>query len=292
MSFSIGLDIGGTKIAGAVFDTQGTEQAQIIQPTPRDYKSFVLACGDVVKNLEQKMGAGASVGLGLPFAVANMPFLMGQPLQHDIEALLQRRVRMANDANCAALSEAKDGAGAGYRSVFGLIMGTGVGGGFVCDGRIVEGANGLSGEIGHLPLPYYEPSDGDLVPCGCGQKGCIEKLTCGAALARLYHKMTGKESDAPQISALANAGDSEAVQVLDRFYTVVAKAMVAIIHTFDPHVIVVSGGLNNLPGLYDAVPKRWGDYTISKSITTRFLRAHHGAMSGLRGAAWLGASVE
>jgi N-acetylglucosamine kinase len=146
----------------------------------------------------------------------------------------------------------------------------------------------LSGEIGHLALPYYEASDGELVPCGCGQTGCIEKLIAGAALARLYHAMTGKDADARHIAELARRGEADALGVLDHYYTIVAKALVTVLHSFDPEIITVSGGLNALPGLYSEVPKRWGKYAVTRNPVTKFVPAMFGAMAGLRGAAWLG----
>jgi len=287
VSFFTGLDIGGTKIAGAVFSADGKEVGQIVVPTPKDYSAVVTACGDIVVQLDKRCGQKASVGIGAPYAVANMPFMVGKPFQKDLENVLARPVRTANDANCLALAEAVDGAGAGYANVFGLIMGTGIGGGLILNGKIVEGANGTTGEIGHVPLPYYEASDGPLTKCGCGQTGCIERMASGGALARLYEMMTGKKADAAEIAALAGKSDLDALGVLDRFYTVVAKAMVAILHTFDPDIIVVSGGLNDLPGMYQEVPKRWGQYALAKNPKTKFVPAKYGAMAGIRGAAWL-----
>jgi fructokinase len=287
VTFYTGLDIGGTKIAGAVFDSNGQTVDQRLIPTPKSYVEFIDSCSQVIEALDKACNQQALVGVGVPYAVANMPFLVGKPFQKDLESALGRSIRIANDANCAALSEAFDGAGAGHESVLGLILGTGVAGGFVVHGRIVEGANGLTGEIGHLPLPYYMPEDGPIIVCGCGQKGCIEKLVAGPALARLYESRTGKHADASHIAELAKSGDIEATQTLDRYYTVLAKALVAVLHSFDPHIIVVSGGLNGLPGLYEHVPKRWGDFALAKAPKTLFVAAKHGSMSGLRGAAWL-----
>lgn len=167
-------------------------------------------------------------------------------------------------------------------------MGTGVGGGFVLNGQVWAGTNGLCGEIGHMALPYYEESDGERVPCGCGQTGCIEKLIAGAALARLYQTLTGREADAKQIAEQARRGDADALRVLDRYYTIVAKAMIAVLHSFDPDIITVSGGLNSLPGLYEEVPKRWGRYAVCKNPATKFVPATFGATAGVRGAALLG----
>lgn len=299
MSFLIGLDIGGTKIAGAVFDSARREIAQIVHPTPPDYSVLVMICQTIVEQLDQKCGGRAPVGVGVPGAIdqttgiipftGNTPCLDGKPLRQDLENVLKRSVRLANDADCAALSEAVDGAGAGQRSVFGLIIGTGVGGGFVIDGKIVAGANGLTGEFGHLLLPFREDADGPFADCPCGQKGCIDKSISGGALARLYRAMTGRNADAEAVAALAGRNDADALRVLDRFYTTVAKAMIAVIYTFDPEIIVVSGGLNGLPRLYDEVPKRWSRYMFGGArLKTKFAAARHGPMSGLRGAAWVG----
>ena len=294
-SNSIGLDIGGSKIAGAVFDEAGRGLAQIAQPMPDTYEKFMDICYATVKQLEEKCGPAGSIGACAPYAdenvCSNIPFLIGKNLIRDFEVVFRRPVPFSNDANCAALAEAMEGAGKGQRAVFGLIVGTGIGGGFVVDGHVMTGANGLSGEIGHLPLPYYEASDGEQVACGCGQKGCIEKLIAGSGLMRLYTSMTGKEAEGKTISDLARHHDKDALRVLDSYYTTVAKAMVTVLHTFDPDIITVSGGLNHLPGLYEEVPKRWGRYAIAKKPNTKFVPAAFGAMAGLRGAAWLGRNL-
>ncbi len=299
MNFAIGLDIGGTKIAGAVYSDDGREVSRSVVPTPKSYLSFVEACATVIDELEKPVDQKATVGIGLPGAVAahaihlptiaNIACLSGKPLQDDLQKRLGRPVRLANDADCAALSEAKDGAGAKYRSVFGLVMGTGVGGGFIYDGKLIQGVNGTTGEIGHLPLPYRDEADGPIVECNCGQKGCIDKSASGPALLRLHHKLTGTMYTAsPQITELARQGDKGALATLDIFFTTVAKSMTAVLHSFNPDVIVVCGGLNNLPGLYEEVPKRWSQFAMVPQVKTRFVPAMHGAITGLRGAAWLG----
>jgi fructokinase len=289
---NIGLDIGGTKIAGAAFDAEGVELVQIAFATPNTYAALLETCRTLVEQLELKCGRADSVGVCAPYAdadtCANVPCLIGKNARQDLEKLLHRPTPFGNDANCAALAEAIEGAGRGYRAVFSLIMGTGIGGGFVLNGHVLAGANGLCGEMGHLPLPHYEESDGELVSCGCGQTGCIEKLIAGEALARLYQSLTGKSADAKQIAEQARQRNTEALHVLDRYYTTVAKAMTAILHMFDPDIITVSGGLNTLPGLYTEVPKRWGKYAICKNPVTKFVPAAFGARAGLRGAALLG----
>lgn len=302
MSRTIGLDIGGTKIAGAIFSDQGEKQAEAVRPTPQSYEEFLEACRAVVAEMEKQVGEASFVGIGLPGAIdhaaervfsANLPFLNGKPFRTDLSSSLSRPVCVANDANCMVLAEAVDGAGKGYETVLGLIIGTGVGSGYIVKGQIVDGPHGLSGEIGHLPLPFREDSDGAPLLCSsCGQKGCIEKYIAGPALSRLYAFMTcGPEKEPAQIAAEASAGDAEALRVLDHYYEMVAKAMIVPIHALDPHVIVVSGGLNALPGLYEEVPKRWGKYCVVKTkLKTRFVQASYGPKAGLRGAALLGRS--
>ena len=302
MAFSIGFDVGGTKIAGAVFAEDGSEAKRVVMPTPKDYPQFLSVCASIAVELDQAVGAKASIGMGIPGAVAakadplptisNIPCLSGQLLQCDLQDKLGRAIRLANDADCAALSEATDGAGVGYKTVFGLVLGTGVGGGLVIDGKLVQGVNGLTGEVGHLPLPHREPKDGPVVGCSCGQSGCIDKSASGPALLRLHHQRTGQTFTAsPQIAELARQGDADALASLDQFYTTIAKSMVPILHMFDPDIIVVCGGLNTLPLLIETVPKRWGAYTMILNLKTKFVAAKHGAMSGLRGAAWLGKRV-
>jgi len=297
MTHLIGLDIGGSKIAGGAFSPAGEKIAERIVPTPDDYAAFLAACRGVVFGLEHEAGAACSVGIGIAGRVTpqgelgdaspNMIFLQGTSLRQDLQVKLGREVRLANDANCMALAEAVDGAGAGYESVLGVTLGTGIGGGFVFRGRIVVGVNGLGAEIGHLPLPFREEADGPIVSCGCKQHGCVEKSISGGALSRLHAFMTGKEAEPSVIAARVRAREAEALRVLDRFYEVFAKAMVVLLHTFDPDVIVAAGGLSSLPGIYEEVPKRWGRYCFASHPLTRFVPALHGPLSGMRGAAFL-----
>jgi fructokinase len=297
MNYSIGLDIGGTKIAGAIFDEAMNVCGEMLLPTPDSYDAFLKVCRDVVVGLEQKVNAKATIGIGVPGIIdrakgsvcaVNIACLNEQNFHSDVQKILDRTVNLANDANCAALSEAKDGAGAGYGVVFGIILGTGVGGGLVVDGKIVAGRNGLAGEWGHIPLPYREAADGPMAACACGQIGCIEKTICGAALGRLYEMHTGERIDARDVVKRAGQGEGTATAVLDHFYTVIAKCFVAIIHAYDPDVIVVGGGMNDLPELYDKVPQRWNKFILGKKADVAFVRAKHGATSGIRGAAWAG----
>ena len=298
MTFSTGLDIGGTKIAAAVYDAERRELHRATAPTPPHYQELVQTCRTLVAAMDKACGARTTVGVGVPgvlqedgtvVAAANTPCLTDQALGTDLERALARPVALANDANCAALSEAVDGAGEGFGTMFGLILGTGVGGGLVVNRRIVAGRNGLAGEIGHIPLPFREDSDGSAVTCAaCGQAGCIDASASGTALARLHAHRTGQTCDAATLAERAQAGDAEAEATLDAFLTTVAKAMLPILHLLDPDAIVVSGGLTNLPRLFAEVPKRWGRYALRRDIRTAFLPARHGALSGLRGAAWAG----
>ncbi|MDD5585687.1 MAG: ROK family protein [Alphaproteobacteria bacterium] len=295
MAYYIGLDIGGTKIAGGMFAQDGALLAELTVPTPQDYSSFLDVCKNIVQKLEQDSGKTGTIGVGVPalvsdgfvLASANLPYLKEKHLRDDLAKILKSETRLTNDANCMALAEAVDGAGAGFPSVLGLIIGTGVGAGFIYEGRVIDGPNGLAGEIGHLPLPHRGDEDVSFGACGCGQKDCIEQFISGRALARLYTTMTGKDADAKTISDRARAGDAEALRVLDRYFEVAAKAMVVVLHAFDPHVIVVSGGLYALPGFYEEVPKRWGKYALTAQPRTKLVPALHGPKSGMRGAAWL-----
>jgi fructokinase len=292
MTIEIGIDIGGTKIAAASYDKGGNEVAQQTLPTPATYDAFLDTCRKLVAALETQSGKATSIGVCAPYADentnANVPALIGKNLSRDLEDIFGRKIPFANDANCAALAEAREGAGMGYKSMFGLILGTGVGGGFILNGEIMAGANGMAAEIGHLPLPFYEPVDGSRVTCGCGQTGCIEKLICGAALARLHHQRTENDVSAKKMGEMAAKGNKDVLETLDAYYTTVAKAMVAILHTFDPEIITVSGGLSSLPGLYDEVPKRWGRYAANKNPVTKLVPSAFGSMAGLRGAALVG----
>jgi fructokinase len=295
----IGLDIGGTKLAGAIFSQDGEERAREVVSLPESYSGLIMMCRDMIAKLEAGSEHKASVGIGIAGIVdpvagttetGNIPYMKDRPFRQDMEQALGRPVKLANDAVCAALAEALEGAGMGYHSVFGLILGTGVGGAHIVGGKVMENTAGFSGEIGHRPLPYRAAADGPLptVACICGLTGCIEKFTCGPALSRLYQSITGENVGAHIIAERANAGDAVARQTLDRFYTTVAKAMAVVLDDFNPDIIVISGGLINLPGLFDEVPKRWHLYTDRKPKDVTFVPAKFGAMSGLRGAARIG----
>jgi fructokinase len=296
MTHSIGLDIGGTKIAGAFLSDDGALSTPHRCTTPQDYALFLQACVAIVRAVADEAGGLSPIGIGLPGApdttlgtvnASNLPFLAGQPFQHDLEARLGVPVLLANDANCMALAEAVDGAGQGASNVLGLIVGTGVGSGWIVNGRIVAGANGMAGEIGHLPLPFREASDGPVYKCGCQQTGCIEQAISGPGLERLYTFMTGEKLAPPDIARQAAAGEAKAVAVLDRYADSFAKAMITVLHSFDPDIVVIAGGMKELPVFYDALPARMAKYTFAATINTRFVPARFGPESGLHGAARL-----
>jgi fructokinase len=273
----IGIDLGGTKIEGICLDEAGSQLARRRVPAPRgDYGATVAAVAALVQALETETGRRGTVGVGIPGALsrltglvknANSTWLIGRPLARDLEAALGRKVRLANDANCFALSEATDGAGRGERVVFGVILGTGVGGGIVVDGRVLVGPNAISGEWGHNPLPLPAAEDLPLRPCYCGRKGCIETYLCGPALER--------DGGAASEAAVA------------RYESRLARALAGVINLLDPDVIVLGGGVSNVDRLYDTVPRLWGAHVFSDRVDTRLARPAHGDSSGVRGAAWL-----
>ena len=291
----IGIDLGGTKIEGVVLDDAGEIRHRLRRPAPRgSYDASVEAIGSLVEDLERASGARASVGVGIPGTIAtatglvknaNSTWLNGRPLGRDVDRRLAREVRFANDANCFALSEATDGAGAGARVVFGVIIGTGTGGGVVVDGTVLTGANAVAGEWGHNPLPWMREGEWPGRPCYCGRAGCIETFLSGPALAASY--APGAPIDAIEISRRAAAGDAEARRCLDLFEDRLARALASVINVIDPDVIVLGGGLSNIESVYEEVPRRWGAYVFSDRVVTPLRRATHGDSSGVRGAAWL-----
>jgi len=296
MTNYIGLDIGGTKIASAAFSQGGVKLAESIVPTPGTYTEFLKTTAQQVRLIEQQVTGACTVGISLCGAldhtagtavVENIPYLNGQSVRSDMKTAIGHDIRLNNDMNCAALAEAIDGAGKGYNSVVGLTISTGVGSGYIFRGHIVDGPNGLTGEFGHLPMPFRQEGDAPLFPCICKQSTCIEKAICGGGLVRLYTMMTGKAAEPKTIGELASAKDPEALRVMDCYYEMVAKSMIVLLYTFDPEAIVVSGGLSQLPGLFDEVPRRWGKYALVKEVKTKFLPATHGPLASVRGAAWL-----
>jgi len=297
----IGIDLGGSKIEGLVLDWDGREKARKRVATPAgDYGATVRAVADLVAELAAETGAPASapVGMGIPGTVspatglvknANSTCLIGRPLDKDLAAVLSRPLRLANDADCFAASEAADGAGAGHAVVFGVILGTGVGGGIAVDGRPLTGPNAIAGEWGHNPLPWPQLLDGrDERPgaeCYCGLRGCIETFLSGPGLARDYEAASGRAL-APEAIAEA-AGDADAEAALRRYAHRLARALASVINMLDPDVIVLGGGLSNLDRLYEDVPALWSPWIFSDECTTPLVKNRHGDSSGVRGAAWL-----
>lgn len=297
----VGIDLGGTKIEAIALGRDGREVARLRVPTPAgDYPRTLAAIAALVRELEEVSGERGSVGVGIPGTIspatglvknANSVCLIGHALDRDIEDMLNRPVRLANDADCFALSEASDGAGAGARSVFGAILGTGVGSGLVYEGRLIQGPNSIAGEWGHNPLPWPRLwPHGDERPgpiCYCGRPGCIETFLSGPGLARDYQAATGRSRPPEDIVAAALSGETEPRAALDRYADRLARALASIINVFDPEVIVLGGGMSKVTWLYDEVPRRWSAWVFSDRVDTRLRPPVHGDSSGVRGAAWL-----
>jgi len=292
----VGLDLGGTKIEGIALDRDGLELVRRRVPTPRgDYTATVEAVAALAELLEREAGGMASVGVGMPGVVspasgvvknANSTWLIGQPFAADLSARLGREVRCANDANCFALSEAVDGAAAGARTVFGVIVGTGTGGGIVVNGRVLTGANAIAGEWGHNPMPWPFDDEWPGPDCYCGQTGCIETFLSGPGFARDFAN-DGEPIDPIEIVARAGAGDAAADAWVRRYEERMARALASVINVLDPDVIVLGGGMSNIDRLYANVPAFWAGLVFSDTVTTRLVKAAHGDSSGVRGAAWL-----
>jgi fructokinase len=293
----IGVDVGGTKIEAIALDEAGSERARRRIATPRDdYAATLEAIALLVESLERELGASARVGVGMPGTLspatglvknANSVWLNGRSLDRDLSTRLRRPLRFANDANCFALSEAVDGAGAGARVVFGVILGTGTGGGIAVDGTVLTGPNAIAGEWGHNPMPWPEAGEWPGPPCYCGRTGCIELFLSGPGLAADHRRATGRDLAPEQIRERAAAGDAAAQAALARYEDRLARALAAVVNVLDPDVIVLGGGMSNLPGLCGAVTRRWSTFVFSDRVDTRLARARHGDASGVRGAAWL-----
>ncbi len=293
----IGFDVGGSKIAALALDADGRELGRWRQDVPRDYPATLDALAGIASGLSEAHGSAQAVGIAVPGMIGadgaliravNLTWIEGRPLRDDLARRLGLPVALANDANCFALSEAVDGAAAGAAVVFGVILGTGVGGGIVVEGRPLAGANAIAGEWGHNPLPPGPAADGPPPTCGCGRTGCVESWLNGAALARDYARLTGRVADAPAIVRRAADSDGAARAALERYRQRLATALAAVINLLDPDVIVLGGGLSALPGLYDEVPDLWRSLVVARAPKTRLVPARFGAESGLRGAAWLG----
>ena len=297
MTTRIGIDLGGTKIEAAVLGDDGAVRARRRVATPRDdYAATLRAITALVEDLEAEMGSAAVVGVGMPGTIspatglvknANSVWLNGHPLAEDLRRLLPRPLRFANDANCFALSEAVDGAAAGAGAVFGVIVGTGTGGGVVVHGRIWTGPNAVAGEFGHNPLPWPNLDEGPGPQCYCGQTGCIETYLSGPGLSRDHERTTGQSLDAAGIAVRAASGDVAAEATLRRYEDRMARALASVVNVLDPDVVVLGGGLSNLSRLYVTVPRLWTRYVFSDRVDTRLVSPRHGDSSGVRGAAWL-----
>lgn len=293
----IGIDLGGTKIEGIVLDGDGIERARRRIPTPRgDYPGTLRAIADLVAGLERETGARGTVGVGIPGTLspltglvknANSTWLNGQAFDRDLAAALGRPVRLQNDANCLAVSEAADGAGAGAGIVFAAILGTGAGAGIVVGGRVLTGRNAIAGEWGHNPLPWPRDDERPGPACYCGRRGCLETWVSGTGLAADYERATGQPLSALDIAARAEAGDAAALAALERHEDRLARGLASVVNVLDPDVIVLGGGLSNVVRLYGTLPERLGRWCFSDGVTTPIRPARHGDSSGVRGAAWL-----
>jgi fructokinase len=293
----IGIDLGGSKIEGIALDEQGQVLVRRRLPSPQgSYEATLGAIAELVQAIEAETGRRGSIGVGIPGTIStasgrvknsNSTWLNGTLRAVDLPERLARPVRFANDANCFALSEATDGAAAGARSVFGVIIGTGTGGGVVIDGHVLAGVNGVAGEWGHNSLPWPDAGERPGPWCYCGRTGCIETFLSGPGLRADFERATGQRLEVRDIVGNAAAGDGDAEACLARYDDRMARALASVINLLDPEVIVLGGGLSNLARLYTAVPARWSAYVFSDQVTTRLVRATHGDSSGVRGAAWL-----
>jgi fructokinase len=293
----MGVDLGGTKIEALVLDGAGTELARERIATPSgDYTATLQSLGGLVRRLETRVGSECRVGIGMPGAFSratgrvknsNSVCLNGKPLRQDLEALLQRPLCFANDADCFTLSEATDGAARAAVVVFGVILGTGTGGGICVNGKLLAGPNAITGEWGHNPLPWPQADELPGRACYCGKRGCIETWVSGPGIALDYRECSTRDLTAQAIIHAAGTGDAVAQATVDRYVDRLARALASVINILDPDCIVVGGGLSNYARLFEAVPARWGRYVFSDRVETRMVPAKYGDSSGVRGAAWL-----
>jgi fructokinase len=293
----IGIDLGGTKIEALALDEKGTELARHRIDTPRaDYDATIRAIVGLAGRMEEMTESVGSVGIGFPGSVSgitglvknsNSTWLNGRPLHHDLTAAFGREVRMANDANCLAVSEATDGAAAGRHVVFAVILGTGCGGGVAIDGHVHAGPNGVAGEWGHNPLPWPRPEEYPGPLCYCGKRGCMEMWVSGTGVALDYKNATGRERTTREIMADFEAGDPVAAAGVERLEDRLARGLAQVINILDPEVIVMGGGVSRVQHLYQALPKKLAEYVFGGEASTPVLQAKYGDASGVRGAAWL-----
>jgi fructokinase len=302
MTLRFGIDLGGTKIELAALGAGGEILLRRRIPSPsRDYGAIVKTIAELVLEAERELGEAATVGVGTPGATSpatgriknsNSTALNGRALREDLERRLARPVRLANDADCFTLSEATDGAARGAKSVFGVIVGTGVGGGIVLDNRLLAGPNAIAGEWGHNPLPSPGPDDHPLPLCYCGRRGCIETYLSGPGMSSDHARASGERASAVEIATRAAQGDAACEATLARHEARMARAIATVINVIDPEVIVLGGGLSHLARLYERVPRLWGAHVFSDDVRTRLVAPLHGDSSGVRGAAWLWTEAE
>jgi fructokinase len=293
----IGIDLGGTKIEALALDNHGVELARRRIDTPRDdYDATIMAMVGLVRGLEQQTGRTGTIGAGIPGSISritglvknsNSTWLNGRPLDRDLSAALGREARIANDANCFAVSEATDGAAAGRHVVFGVILGTGCGGGVAIGGRVHAGPNGVAGEWGHNPLPWPRPEEYPGPACYCGKRGCMEMWVSGTGIALDYKTVTGRAWTTPEIVADFEAGEQEATASIERFEDRLARGLAQVINILDPDVIVIGGGVSRVEHIYRELPKKLPAYVFGGEVSTPVLQAKYGDSSGVRGAAWL-----
>jgi fructokinase len=298
----LGIDLGGTKIAAAVLAGDGQTMWETRVATPRgDYDGTIAAIADLVAAGERAAGESCTVGIGIPGAIspatgliknANSVWLNGRAFHIDLEQRLGRPIQLANDANCLAVSEATDGAAAGAHVVFGVILGTGTGGGVAIDGRALRGPNAIAGEWGHNPLPWPRADELPGTACYCGRHGCIETFLSGPGLAADFERRTGTAATGESVVASAAAGDRQAQLAMDAWIDRLARGLATVINVLDPDVIVVGGGLSRIARLYEDVPRAWGAWVFSDHVATRLVPARHGDASGVRGAAYLWPATE
>lgn len=293
----IGIDLGGTKIEAIALDDEGRQiERQRIDTPAGNYRATLEAIAVLINTIENRLGQQASIGIGTPGALSpatgllrnsNSVCMNGMPVKQDLQQLLGREIRISNDANCFALSEAVDGAASGAAVVFGVIIGTGTGAGVVVNGRVLGGANAIAGEWGHNPLPWPQDNERPGADCYCGKKGCLETFLSGPGFSHHYRLAGGDKLDARAIVQRAEAGERLAQHSLDDYIDRLARGLAHIINVLDPDVIVLGGGMSNIQCLYDQVPLRWGRYVFSDVVNTRLMAPVYGDSSGVRGAAWL-----
>ena len=297
MSHRIGVDLGGTKIEAVALAPDGSEVRRRRVATPQgDYQRIIAAVVSLVEEVSDGLDTRSQVGVGTPGAISpfdgkmknsNSTVLNGRPFDRDLAEALGRPLIMRNDADCFALSEAVDGAAAGAEVVFGVILGTGVGGGVVVGGRALRGPNHITGEWGHNPLPWPRPDEIEGPPCYCGKRGCVETWLSGPGFAADHRRATGAQVTAPEVVERARAEDADAAASLDRYADRLARSLAVVVNVLDPDVVVLGGGMSNVTELYESVPGRWSDYVFGGEAATRLVANRHGDSSGVRGAAML-----